>query len=80
MIALLVEVFGEGYESLQGARTVIRAMCELDIAGQPRSAHVSLARFMDIVRTTGILLHPAFTLQLQVQQHILGTRFWNRIG
>jgi hypothetical protein len=79
-MALITEVFGDGWEFRVGARKMIRDLCDTDLNGRPKAAAVTIQRFMGVTRDSSVMLFPAFELQLAVQKAVLGVPFWEVVA
>jgi hypothetical protein len=79
-MALVTEVFGDGWEFRVGARKMIRDLCDTDLNGRPKAAAVTIQRFMGVTRDSSVMLFPAFELQLAVQKAVLGVPFWEAVA
>jgi hypothetical protein len=76
---LLREVYGEGYEAKHTARATLRKLCHVDVRGRPVGARVGFRRFLEVTRSAGVLLFPAFELQRVLQERTGGVGRWEAL-
>lgn len=71
---LLKEVYGREFQSNTQAQSIMAKLRGGDI-GMERNINVD--QFREFCRTHPAVLYPAFVLQTQMQDKILGSKFWN---
>lgn len=71
---LLKEVYGREFQSNTQAQTIMAKLRGGDL-GMDRNINVD--QFREFCRTHPAVLYPAFVLQTQMQEKILGSKFWN---
>lgn len=71
---LLKEVYGREFQSNTQAQTIMAKLRGGDL-GMERNINVD--QFREFCRTHPAVLYPAFVLQTQMQEKILGSKFWN---
>ncbi|CAM9923562.1 unnamed protein product [Scytosiphon promiscuus] len=70
---LLKEVYGREFQSSTHAQTIMAKLRGSEL-GMTRNINVD--QFREFCRTHPAVLYPAFVLQTQMQEKILGPRFW----
>lgn len=70
---LLKEVYGREFQSNTHAQTIMAKLrgSELGLA-----RNINVDQFREFCRTHPAVLYPAFVLQTQMQEKILGSKFW----
>ena len=76
---LLREVFGDDYNEKHTARVTLKKLCHVDVKGRPVGARVTFKKFLEVSRTAGVLLFPAFELQRVLQERTGGITFWEAL-
>lgn len=71
---LLKEVYGQEFQSSTHARAI---MAKLQGGNQDFDEHITIDQFREFCRTHQVVLYPAFVLQTQMQEKILGMKFWS---
>lgn len=71
---LLKEVYGREFQSSTHAQTIMAKLRGSEL-GMERNINVD--KFREFCRTHPAVLYPAFVLQTQMQEKILGPRFWS---
>lgn len=72
---LLKEVYGREFQASTQAQTIVANLKGKDLGGLEKNINVEV--FREFCRTHPAVLYPAFVLQQQMQEKILGTKFWN---
>lgn len=70
---LLKEVYGREFHSSTHAQTIMAKLKGGDFAIQ---RNINVDQFREFCRTHPAVLYPAFVLQTQMQEKILGIKFW----
>lgn len=76
---LLREVYGSDYDEKHTARSTMRKLCHVDVKGRPVGARVTFKKFLEVSRTAGVLMFPAFELQHVLQERTGGTALWEEL-
>lgn len=71
---LLKEVYGREFQSSAHAQTI---MVKLRSGESGMERDINVDRFREFCRTHPAVLYPAFVLQTQMQEKILGPKFWS---
>lgn len=71
---LLKEVYGREFQSSTHAQTIL---AKLQGGNQDPERNITVDQFREFCRTHQAVLYPAFVLQTQMQEKILGMKFWS---
>lgn len=74
---LLKEVYGKEFQTSSQAQAI---MAKLKSGDNDMERDINVDSFREFCRTHPAVLYPAFVLQTQMQEKILGSKFWSSCG